>query len=487
MRKKLLFLFTGLLIIACNATELPHLKVNGNKIMAGDQEIRLRGINWGWWEAGGTIYREKEMKQMKDWNINVIRLAFTFDQVSDENCKLDLEKIKKVDRVISWAKKYGIYVILNMHAYPGTVTYFYKETKYQDQFVSLWKELAARYKNDSVVAAYELMNEPDTTPNDFDLLRRITTRAINAIRPIAPEKIIIVSGDEISSFDISLDDWVKQDDPNIVYTIHHYLGSFPYEWLGNIGEDKGLSGNKNWTYVKEVFDFSKGNVSKANTFYLMLRSTENRGKVWFDDLTVKNLTTGEITTFNFDQNEQGFTKERPPMECMQYDPNMGHKKKGSLMVSGTPEYNGWLSPKFIIGSKDIIEVSGWIKLENATGKTSLVGSFGGVKLVSLEQLREGLTKSKEFRDKFNVPIYVGEFAIEAKVAGNEYQSQTIADRIQAFEELDYHWTYWNYRETTDPSTMALHPHKMNGEEYPVNATLLKSLQTGWDLNQPIKK
>ena len=94
---------------------------------------------------------------------------------------------------------------------------------------------------------------------------------------------------------------------------------------------------------------------------------------------------------------------------------------------------------------------------------------------------------KEFRDKFNVPIYVGEFAIEVKVAGNEYQQQTIADRIQAFEELGYHWTYWNYRETTDPSTMALHPHKMNGEEYPVNATLLKALQTGWDLNQPIKK
>ena len=40
-----------------------------------------------------------------------------------------------------------------------------------------------------------------------------------------------------------------------------------------------------------------------------------------------------------------------------------------------------------------------------------------------------------FSRKYNVPIYVGEFAIESKVAGREYQQQTIADRIQVFEEL----------------------------------------------------
>ncbi|MBQ9788514.1 MAG: glycoside hydrolase family 5 protein [Lentisphaeria bacterium] len=483
MKFKIGLLFVCMSVILSSMAELPSLKVSGRKVLANGKEIRLRGINWGWWEAGGTIYREKEMKQMKDWNINIIRLAFTYDQISDENGKFDLEKIKKVDRVISWAEKYGIYVILDMHVYPGTVTHFYKEVKYQDQFIELWEALAARYKDNPVVAAYELMNEPDTTPNDFALLRRITTRAINAIRPIAPEKIIIVSGDEISSFDTSLDDWVKQEDPNIIYTIHHYLGSFPFEWLANIGEESGLAGTKTWTYVKQVFDFSKGNISKASSFRLCLRSTENQGKAWFDDLQVKNLRTGEVYKFTFDNDEQGFVKERPPMDCMKHDTKVGHNKKGSLFVGGTPEYNGWISPAIPMESSDKIEVSGWVKLENATGKTSLVGSFAGVRLVSIEQLREGLKKSAAFRDKYNVPIYVGEFAIESKVAGREYQQQTIADRIQVFEELGYHWTYWNYRETTDPTTMALHPHKQNGEEYPVNAELLKSLKGGWDLNK----
>ena len=93
----------------------------------------------------------------------------------------------------------------------------------------------------------------------------------------------------------------------------------------------------------------------------------------------------------------------------------------------------------------------------------------------------------EFARKYNVPVYVGEFAVERQVGPKGYQAKTTADRIAVFEELGFHWTYWNFRETTGPETMALHPHRRDGSDYPINEPLLKSLKDGWALNKEAAK
>lgn len=482
-----ILIFLGVCCILCsNASALPPLQVKGEKIFAGEHEIRLRGINWGWWGQGGTRYTENEMKQMRAWNVNVIRLAFFYDQISTEAGKLDPQKIKQVDEVVAWAKKYGVYVILDMHTVPGTYVRFFAEPELQEQFISLWRELAQRYKDEPTVGAYELMNEPDTVPKNTALLEKIVTRTITAIRAIDSAKIIVVSGDNISWHDTSLVDSTKQMDSNVLYTIHYYPGCLPDSWLGTLGEDKGVSGTQGWTRFRQVYDFSKTSPSRANTFLPMLRSTANQGDAWFDDLEFRNLRTGKVVKFSFDRDAEGFTPERPPVDCMKYDPHEGHNAPGSLYVGNTPEYNGWCGPKFPMNPTDRIEVSGWIKLNQATGQTFIGLSFSGQKLMELPEIRQSLKQSAAFQKRYHVPIYVGEFAVESQVAGRAYQERTTAERIQAFEELGYHWTYWNYRETTNPDTMALHPHKANGENYPVNAELLRALRSGWEKNTPLE-
>ena len=50
-----------------------------------------------------------------------------------------------------------------------------------------------------------------------------------------------------------------------------------------------------------------------------------------------------------------------------------------------------------------------------------------------------------------------------------------------------YWTYWNYRETTGPGTMALHAQKKDGSDYPINEPLLKVLKEGWKRNaEPLR-
>ena len=54
--------------------------------------------------------------------------------------------------------------------------------------------------------------------------------------------------------------------------------------------------------------------------------------------------------------------------------------------------------------------------------------------------------------------------------------------IALFEKNGFSWTYWNFRETTGPDTMALQAEHRNGSDFPVNNPLLAVLQEGWSRN-----
>lgn len=432
------------------------------------------------------------MKRCAEWGANVIRLAFYWDKfVQPGTVTLDEQKVKAIDEVISWAKKYGIYVILDMHTVPGGKAKnhcgIYKNKKDLDNFTGLWQQFARRYKNEPVVAAYELMNEPDTAPNNHALYQKTVKAVIDGIRKVDADKMLVVSGDDSSIHQSSLDEYAKQDDPNVLYTFHYYQGSWPKDWLGNSGERDGITGTLPWTWYERTFKMERPGKSPAKA-RLMLRSDANKGTAWFDDLTVTDAKTGKVLgKWSFDKDTEKFTKERGELPTEFYDSSVGHNAPGSLAVRRTTEYHGWLGPEIPVQDGAELTVSGWIKLEKATGYTYLGICWMGLELMTKDTIRQSLKKTAEFARKYNVPVFVGEFAVERQVGPEGYQAKTTADRIAVFEELGYHWTYWNFRETTDSNSMALHPHRRDGSDYPINEPLLKSLKDGWALNKEAAK
>jgi hypothetical protein len=136
-----------------------------------------------------------------------------------------------MDEVLRWGKRYGIYIILDMHVVPGGQTHIrycalgqnriWTDPTSQDHFVALWHEIARRFHDRPEVAAYELLNEPTSPHKTPDLLRAIDQRAIAAIRSEDPAKIVVVGGDNWSNPD-GLVDAIKLPDPNILYTFHWY-------------------------------------------------------------------------------------------------------------------------------------------------------------------------------------------------------------------------------------------------------------------------
>ena len=215
---------------------LSPLKIDHGKITASGEPIRLRGINWGWWHLQGTVYSEEDMQHLARWGANVIRLAFSYGDLETEDpaAALKEEGFAQIDEVLGWARRYGVYVILDMHVVPGgqsTLRYtdggrnlLWKDAAAQDRFVALWTVLAQRYRDHPEVAAYDLLNEPDSTTAKPDALCRIAGRAIEAIRSVDHEKIIAVGGDRGSGAP-ALVEALKFSDPNILYTFHWYVGT----------------------------------------------------------------------------------------------------------------------------------------------------------------------------------------------------------------------------------------------------------------------
>ncbi|MBK8044375.1 MAG: cellulase family glycosylhydrolase [Haliscomenobacter sp.] len=117
---------------------------------------------------------EEDIKRIAELGFNSVRPALNsrLFLTEGENPVYVEEGFLLIDNLISWCKKYGIYVIIDMHGAPGgqtganiddspnNIPELFIEKKYQDQLVDLWIKIAQRYKDEPAVAAYDLLNEP---------------------------------------------------------------------------------------------------------------------------------------------------------------------------------------------------------------------------------------------------------------------------------------------------------------------------------------
>jgi len=139
-----------------------------------------------------------------------------------------------LDRVISWCKKEGLYVILDMHCAPGGQTgdniddgygypFLFKSKASQQLTVELWHKIAAHYANETTVMGYDLLNEPIATYFDANELNRylepVYKQITAAIRTVDKNHILFIGG---AQWDSNFKIFGKPFDSKLVYTFHKY-------------------------------------------------------------------------------------------------------------------------------------------------------------------------------------------------------------------------------------------------------------------------
>jgi len=144
-----------------------------------------------------NFFTEADVQRIAAAGLNCIRLPIWWRAVQDPEYAGD---IKYIDQCLEWCKKYGIYVIIDLHGAPGGQSDvskiigersngdLWQNEAYKTQTIEWWEWIAQRYKDHPNVAGYDLINEAMSAIMP-DLLA-LYDRIYNAIRAIDSRHMI---------------------------------------------------------------------------------------------------------------------------------------------------------------------------------------------------------------------------------------------------------------------------------------------------------
>jgi aryl-phospho-beta-D-glucosidase BglC (GH1 family) len=219
------------------------VKVKGTSFYCGEKEILFSGLGIGTWlniehfmvgipttdsqihhcfsevygaEISAEFFRryqmnfvtEEDFKFLKEIGINLLRIPFHYHLfIDDQNpSRVKEEGFLIFDRMMELSRKYEIYILPDLHATPGGQNpdwhsdnqtgypQFWYFKIFRDQMISLWKMIAARYKEEPYLLGYDLLNEPFLIPK-ADLIDEFYKEAITVIRQVDQNHIIFLEGD----------------------------------------------------------------------------------------------------------------------------------------------------------------------------------------------------------------------------------------------------------------------------------------------------
>jgi aryl-phospho-beta-D-glucosidase BglC (GH1 family) len=178
--------------------------------------------------------QEQDLDNIRDLNFNTVRLPVSCYNLLDDNGKLRADTLETLDWFVKGCEEREIYVILDLHAAPGSQngrdhsgdksgSRLFKDKAYQDLTAALWEQLAEHYKGNPTIAGYDLLNEAEGDEQErwpwgkvqlpfFDRLYKV-------IRAVDPDHIIIMNAVWEPS---NIPDPSEYGWENVMYEYHYY-------------------------------------------------------------------------------------------------------------------------------------------------------------------------------------------------------------------------------------------------------------------------
>ncbi|MFO1489658.1 MAG: cellulase family glycosylhydrolase [Kiritimatiellia bacterium] len=273
----------------CGRAAKPFLKANGNDLRNDRGKgavVLLRGVNLGGWllhepwmspmDKSGLLddHSSREIldrrfgREVRDsliaayqdayittWDLdliaaagfNVIRLPFWYRTLQEEDGTWRPDAFARMDWLVDNAWARGIYTVLDLHGAPGgqsdgeatgrvrrkdktgLVPDFWDNEAQLRRTVGIWERVAAHYKGNPAVAAYDLINEPMGAPGR-EKIWEAYHRLYTAVRAVDPDHVISVEvcwSGRVEGRDIG---WCWEILPrpehfgwaNMLYQLHNY-------------------------------------------------------------------------------------------------------------------------------------------------------------------------------------------------------------------------------------------------------------------------
>ncbi len=312
----------------------------GRELHVGQTPLRLQAICFSNYYnktdldlLSSNHHSELDFQRVKGLGFNAIRFAMNGNWYENDKKAF----WRWLDKNIGWARKHDIRLILDLHVpiasfwlapnHPETSFALWTDKHIQQRNIALWEAIATRYKDETIIAAYDILNEPVTSDADGTQWRELAQQMVNAIRSIDTNHLIVVEhlyGVNERYGTLGIETQFLVNDPNILYDFHFYE---PVEythqyaaWLENpIGDGGHYPDNTRLTPTGQqvllpAARISTSPLSAANTEWheynseivqltdssataaipIMTIRGAGQGKVFFDDIRV----------YEYDQNGQ---------------------------------------------------------------------------------------------------------------------------------------------------------------------------------------
>lgn len=187
------------------------------------------------WESFRDAFvTEADIERIAASGFDHVRLPINARVIQDELGEPIEAGYAMIDRLIRWCRKHRLWVLLDLHGAPGGQTgtniddsprnlpELFMEPRYRQLTVRLWRDLATRYADETVVLGYDLLNEP--LPNEWqhtyaeelvELYRDLTRE----IRVVDADHLIVYEGSHwATNWDIFTEVW----DENSLLQFHKY-------------------------------------------------------------------------------------------------------------------------------------------------------------------------------------------------------------------------------------------------------------------------
>ena len=255
-----------------SVTSNSFLRTSGTSIVNGSgQTVQLRGVNLGSWlvmegwmspldssglpDEYGVIQTldnrfgvaeeqsliktfqqnwitVQDIQNIKAEGFNVIRVPVWWADFETLQGQWRSDAFQELDWLVNTAGSMGIYTIIDMHGVVGgestsddtgqaNLNNYWTSSYDQQQTNLLMENIALHYKNNPMVAGYDLMNEPDNAPSDWAVISAYD-RLYSAVRSVDTNHIAIIEG--------TFDQWNWSMLPNpasqgwtdVMYEMHEY-------------------------------------------------------------------------------------------------------------------------------------------------------------------------------------------------------------------------------------------------------------------------
>ncbi|HEY5297523.1 MAG TPA: glycoside hydrolase family 5 protein [Verrucomicrobiae bacterium] len=204
--------------------EMPPLKSHDTPAYRAAKHFQ-HGVNLGDYleawprRSWGVNVKPSEYAEMKKQGFDHVRVPIGWQHYAGTapDFLISTQIFATVDSVVSNALANQLAVIINIHHFdeldhdPAAAT---------PEFLALWKQIAAHYKNYPPPLAFELDNEPHENATT-KLMNPIYAQAISEIRQTNPQRTLFVEPGNWGGID-GLKNLVLPPDDNLIVSIHCY-------------------------------------------------------------------------------------------------------------------------------------------------------------------------------------------------------------------------------------------------------------------------